>query len=629
MASYNNKSKKEVKFLSKDFAENRQSLINFLHTYFPNQFGDSNEASPHVALIEAISYLGDALNFQMDVSLAESQIVNSEERINLYNLARGHGYVPRTITPASVELDIFQLIPSVGSGNSTAPDFRYGLYIEPNMVVQTIDKSPINFRTIDAVDFRFSSSYDPTVVTTYSVTGDGSVEYFLLRKKVKAVSGELKTSTFEFSNPKQYDKIVLQDNNVSEIVNVTDSDNNIWYEVPYLAQDLVQQTIRNLPYNDPQLSKYRSSVPYILSYKQTERRFVTRLRKDDLLELQFGGGMSSEADEEILPNPMNVGMGLNYFERAADVSIDPQNFLYSKTYGSAPQNTVLTVQYAVAQGLNENVNPNKITQIVSSTIVNPGDSTDTIVLQTIKDSLSVNNPNAAFGGQNRKPLEIIREEAMAHFAAQNRAVTKEDYLLRVYSMPAKYGSICQAYVEQDTQFASHWSADRLPNPYALNMYILSYDSNKNFVTSNEAIKENIRKYLQGYRLMTDAINIKDPWIINIGISVEIVVRPNENSNTVNLKVLEKLIEIMNNERRQINEPLIISNLTSVLDRVEGVQSIYNIEFTNLVDTNSGYSGNVYDIKTATRGGIIYPPLDPAIFEVKYPRRDLTIRAIDI
>lgn len=628
MATYN-KSKKEVKFLSRDFAENRTALFNFLRTYFPNQFGDENESSPHVGLIEAVAYLGDVLNFQMDVSLAESQIVNSEERVNLYNLARGFGYVPRTIAPASVELDIFQLIPAIGSGNDTKPDYRYGLYIEPNMVVQTTDQTPINFRTVDAVDFRFSSSYDPTVVTTYSVTGDGSIEYYLLRKKVKAVSGELKTSTFEFGNPKQYDKIVLQDNNVSEIVSVRDSDNNIWYEVPYLAQDLVQQTIRNLPYNDPQLAQYRSSVPYILAYKQTERRFVTRLRKDDLLELQFGGGMSSEADEEILPNPMNVGLGLNYFERAADVSIDPQNFLYSKTYGSAPQNTTLTIQYAVAQGLTENVNPNTITQIANSTIVDPGDTTDPIVLQTIKDSLSVNNPNSAFGGQNRKPLEIIREEAMAHFAAQNRAVTKEDYLLRIYTLPAKFGAVCQAYVEQDTQFEKHWSTERIPNPYALNIYVLSYDSNKNFVHCNEAIKENIRQYMRGYRLMTDAINIKNPYIINIGIEIEIVVRPNENSNEVNLRVLNRMIELMDNDRRQINEPLIISNITSDLDKIEGVQSIYSINFTNLVDTTIGYSGNVYDIKTATRGGIIYPPVDPSIWEVKYPKRDIKIRSIDV
>lgn len=338
--------------------------------------------------------------------------------------------------------------------------------------------------------------------------------------------------------------------------------------------------------------------------------------------------MSSEADEEILPNPMNVGLGLNYFERAADVSIDPLNFLYSKTYGSAPQNTVLTVQYAVANGLGDNVNSNTITRIDSSTIVDPADTTDPTVLQTIKDSLSINNPFPAYGGMNRKPLEIIREEAMANFAAQNRAVTKEDMILRCYAMPAKYGAVCKVYAEQDTQLGS-WNQERIPNPYSMGLYCLSYDANKNFVACNEAIKENLRTYLRKFLMMTDAISIKTPWIVNIGMNVEIIVRPDENSNEVILRTVSRLIEIMDNDKRQINEPLIISNITSQLDLIPGIQSISKIELVNLIDQNSGYSGNVYDIKTATRGGVVYPPMDPSIWEVKFPKVDLRVRAVDL
>lgn len=624
MTNINDRYKKEVKYVNRDFAENRLALVNFLKTYFPNQFADANESSPHMGLIEAVSYISDATSFYTDVQLMESLLYHSEERINLYNLAQSLGYKAKTVVPASVELDVFQLVPAIDQ----KPDFNYALYLDANMQVSTADTTPIYFYTKDSVDFRFSSSYDPTNVTVYSVLGTGEIEYFLLKKKVKAVSGQIRTRDYSFTEPKQYDKIVIPENNITEILSVRDSDNNIWYETQYLAQDTIPLPIRNLPYNDQVLSKYQSSVPYILSYKQTERRFVTRLRRDDFLEIQFGGGVSSEADEEIVPSPMNVGLGLDYFERVGDLSLDPQNFLYTKTYGSAPSNTTLTFQYAVSNGLTDNVNSNTLIRIVSSNIVNPLETVNPVVLQTIKDSLTVNNPFSAYGGQNRKPLEVIRQEALANFAAQNRAVTKEDYILRVYSMPAKYGAVCKAYIEQDTQL-KHWSEERIPNPYALNLYVLSYDGNKNFVACNEAIKENIRQYLRNYRLMTDAIQIKDPYIINIGINVEVVVRPNENSNEVLLKVLNKLIELMDNDKRQINEPLIISNLTSILDRVEGVQSIHNIEFTNLIDRNSGYSGNVYDIKTATRGGIIYPPVDSSIWEVKYLKSDIKVRAIDL
>ena len=628
MANITDRYKRDVKYVNRDFAENRIALVNFLKTYFPNQFADANESSPHMGLIEAVSYISDANSFYMDVQLMESLMYHAQERINLYNLAQSLGYKAKTVVPSSVDLDIFQLVPSIGSGNNTKPDFNYALYIEPNMQVGTTDANQVTFYTKDAIDFRFSSSFDPTSVTVYSVLQTGEVEYFLLKKKVKASSGQIKTIQYSFIDPKQYDKVVIPETNITEIISVVDSDNNIWYEVPYLAQDTIPIDIRNVPYNDQVLSKYRSSVPYLLAYKQTERRFVTRLRKDDFLEIQFGGGLSSEADEEIIPNPMNVGLGLDYFERVGDLSIDPMNFLYTKTYGSAPSNTVLTITYAVANGLNDNVNSNNITQIIASNVRNPLETVDPVVLQTIKDSLAVNNPFAAYGGMNRKPIEVVRQEALSNFAAQNRAVTVDDYILRCFSMPAKYGAIAKAYIEPDTQFG-RWQDEYVPNPYALNLYALSYDANKNFVYCNEAVKENLRQYLRQYRLVTDAIQIKDPFIINIGFEVEVVVRPNENSNEVLLRVADKLIEIMDNDKRQINEPLIISNFTSVLDRVPGVQSIQRIEMINLVDTNFGYSGNVYDLKTATRSGIVYPPIDPSIFEVKYPKVDIRVRAVDI
>lgn len=620
--------KRKVQYVHRDFAESRLALVNFLKTYFPEQVNDFSESSPQMGLIEAIAYISDALNFQTDVTLMESLLFHAEERVNLMNLAQSLGYKPRTTVPASVDLEIFQLLPAVGSGNNTKPDWRYGLFIQPNMQVSTSDSNAIGFYTKDSIDFRFSSSFDPTTVTAYSVLPDGTIEYYLAKKSVKAVSGQIKTRTFDFTEPKQYDKIVIPETNITEIINITDSDNNNWTEVQYLAQDTIPVPIRNVPYNDQVLSQFRNSVPYILAYKQTENRFVTRLRRDDFLEIQFGGGMSSEADEEIVPNPMNVGIGLKYFERFEDISIDPMNFLYTKTYGSTPQNTTLTIQYAISDGINENVKSNTITRIVSSSISNPIDNIDSVIYQTIVDSLVVNNPRAAFGGQNRKPLEHLRQEAMANFAAQNRAVTVEDYILRCYAMPAKYGSIAKVFVENDTQLAN-WDDTRVPNPMSMNLYLLSYDANRNFVTCNVAIKENLRNYLRQYRMLTDAIQIKDAFIVNISIQVTVIASPSENSNEVSLRVLSRLIELMANDKRQINEPLILSNLRSELDSIKGVQTIEEIEVINLFDQTLGYSPVVYDVKTATRSGVVYPSIDPMIFEVKYPKTDLKVRISEI
>ena len=626
--SLTDKLKRDIKYTNKDFGELRLSLINHAKTYFPQVYSDFNESSPGMMFIEMAAYIGDVLNFYSDVQLQESFLYTVNERMNLYNLSQGLGYKPKTLVPAQVDLDLMQLVPAIGEGNNVKPDFNYALNIEEGLVASTANGQ--YFRTMFPVDFRYSSSYDPTEISVYSIDNNtGDIQYYLLKKKVKAIEGRVQTSTFDFINPKPYDKIVLPETNVGEILDITDSDGNKWYEVQYLAQDIVPISLRNIPFNDAELSQYNSSVPYLLSYRQTERRFVTRLRKDELTEIQFGAGMSTEADEEILPNPYNVGIGLDYFERLEDVSIDPMNFLYSKTYGLAPSNTTLTVKYLLSSGLQGNVGSNSITTLVSYVASSPIEVVSPEIYQTITNSLTVNNPEAAYGGLNKKSIDIVREESMAHFAAQNRAVTKEDYILRCYTMPDRFGAIAKVYVEQDIQISSWNSYDKIPNPYALNLYVVSYDSNKNFVHANRALKENLRQYLHQYRMLTDAVQIKDPYIINIGINYDLVTRPNYNSYDVLLKCNQRLIELLDNEKMEIGAPINIATLMVELDKIEGVQSVHNIEIENLYDSNLGYSNNVYSVKEATRNGILYPSMDPCVFEVKYPKNDIKGRIIDL
>lgn len=618
---------REVKYVNKDFAEYRRALINHAKNYFPNTYSDFNESSPAMMFVEMAAYVGDVLSLYSDVQLQESFLYTVNEKINLYNLSQGLGYKPQTKVPSQVDLDIMQLVPSIGNGTGSMPDYNYALVVEEGLQAYTDEEN--YFRTVDPVDFRFSSSFDPTEVSVYSVADDGTIEYYLLKKCVRAVAGEVRTAEYTFADAKIYDKIVLPDEEISGINSITDADGNTWYEVPFLAQDQVPVSLKNIPYNDPVLAQHSDSAPYLLCYVQTERRFITRLRKDDRLEIQFGAGLSQEADEEILPNPYNVAIGLDYFRRAEDVSIDPSNFLYTKTYGRAPSDTTLTVSYNVSQGINDNVQSNTITNIGSSTIIDPIGTTDATVLQTIKDSLSINNPKPAYGGANKKDLDVMREEAMANFAAQNRAVTREDYILRCYTMPGKYGSVCKAHVEQDTQKNNGSPFERIPNMYALNLYILAFDADKRFVPANDAIKENLRQYLRHYRLMTDAINIKDPAIINIGFEIDIVTRPDFSSNEVSLRVVNRMMELMAPEKVEINQPLLLSKMYTELDKIEGVQTIQKINVKNLYDRNSGYSGVVYDVEAATRGGVVYPSADACIFEVKYPKRDIEVRVVDI
>lgn len=622
--------KKDVKYLNKDFAQFRQNLITFAKQYYPNTYNDFNESSPGMMFIEMASYVGDVLSFYADQSFRESVLSSALEESNVLMLSQLFGYKPKLNTPAIVDLDVYQLIPAIGTGTNARPDFRYCLNIRQGMQVATDSATaPIKFRTIQDVDFTFSSSLSPTDISVYEIDGSGNVQYYLLKKSVQAISGEIKTSTFTFGDPKPYDKITLQESNVLDIISVTDDDGNIWYEVDYLAQDTVFDDVANIPYNDAELYIYRSSTPYLLKLRRSARRFVTRIREDNRIELQFGSGVSSDADEELVPNPKNVGLGLEYLARTTNSNLDPSNFLYTSTYGLAPNNVTLTVTYSIGGSVNDNVASNTLTKIDSITY-NTATELYGLDLTDTKASVAVNNPISATGGKSKESIESIRQNAMASFAAQNRAITREDYITRCYAMPGRFGSVAKAYIVSDFQLDTgdrDYPRDTIANPLALNLYVLSYDANRNFTELNPATKENLRTYLSNYRMLTDAINIKTAYIVNVGIEVDIVPVPSYNANEVILTCINKLKQMFDPDRLQINGLINISNITSELDRLPGVQSVAKFEMKNLFDKNLGYSGNVYDMVGATKNGIIYPSLDPCIFEIKYPNADIKVRTV--
>ena len=520
--------------------------------------------------------------------------------------------------------DVFQLIPAKGSGGSNQPNYDFALSIAPGMRVKQ-DAGSAEFRTLDVVDFNLSSSASPTEVTIYEIDqATNEPVYYLLKKQVQAVSGTIKSKNFTFESAKQYDKIVLPEENVIEIISVKESDGDVWTEVPYLAQDTVFNEVLNIKENDPDTYQYRDSSPYLLKMKKVAKRFISRLRSDGKIELQFGAGVSSNNDEEIIPNPSNVGNGLDRLRKNVNVDIDPSNFLYTKAYGEAPSNTTLTVTYSIGNGISDNIDSNTIKKI---DFIEFNDDPNATISQSmmnfVKSSVTINNDTPARGGKSADSLQDIKNNAAANFATQNRLVTKQDYIVRSYSMPSKFGSVAKSYIVPDDQITQNDLEDtRIPNPLAMNLYVLGYNSSKQLTSLNTAIKNNLKTYLNYYRILTDAINIKDAFIINIGIDFEITILPNYNSNEVLLSAIDTLQTYFEIDKWQINQPIIKSEVMNILANTDGIQSVVGLKFNNLYNTNQNYSGNIYDLETATRQGIIYPSLDPSIFEIKFPKKDI-------
>jgi hypothetical protein len=123
-------------------------------------------------------------------------------------------------------------------------------------------------------------------------------------------------------------------------------------------------------------------------------------------------------------------------------------------------------------------------------------------------------------------------------------------------------------------------------------------------------------------LMTDSINIKNGYIINIGINFQIVVLPGRNSKEVVLRCIDALKLEFHIDRMQFNNPIIVKDTILTLAGVEGVQSVMGVDFVNKWRESEGYSGNKYDLELANQNGIIYPSLDPAVFEIKFPNQDI-------
>jgi len=614
---------KNIKYINKSFGEYRASLIDYAKTYFPTTYNDFSPTSPGMMFMEMAAYVGDVLSFYLDNQVQENYLQFARQSNNLFELAYMFGYKPNVTGVAVVNIDFYQQVPAKSSGGSFVPDFDYALYIGANSTVT--NTSNISFLVQDPVDFTVSSSADPTDITIYEIAGNNP-QSFLLKKTRKAISATINTTTFTFGSPIKFNTVEINANNLIDILDCIDTEGNTWYEVDYLGQEMIYDSIKNTNTNDPNLSQYKGDTPYLLKLKKVQHRFTTRLRNSNTLQIQFGAGTVADSDEVIVPNPDNVGIGLPFEQTKLTTAYSPSNFLYTKTYGIAPSNTTLTFRYLTGGGVTANVSANTLTTLNGNiNFLNPNLSSNSALANSIFSSLAVTNPSAASGGGDGDSIEEIRQNSSANFASQQRNVTQDDYLVRALAMPAKYGEIAKAYIEP-TKAQSISSGESMG---ILDLYVLTFDINKKLTQASYALKQNLVTYLSQYRMINDAINIKDAFVINIGVNFDIIILPNFNSNQVLTNCITALQVYFNTSNWQINQPIILRNIYTVLDRIEGVQTIKNIQISNFVGSNLGYSDYAYDISGATKNGVIYPSLDPMIFEVKYPNADIQGRVVSL
>jgi hypothetical protein len=600
---------KNISYLNKDFGAFKLALQQYAKTYFPSTYNDFSESSPGNMFIEMAAYVGDATSFYLDTQTQENFLLYAKEKENLYAQAYVMGYRPKASYASSTTVDIYQLVPT--SSLTTAPDYTtYGMIIPANTVI-TSTFTGLKFLTTEQVDFTDTGSTE----ITYA-----SDEYYLMKKSVPAISAEIKETTINVGVNQKFVTSNIVDTNILQILNVTGSggSSDIWYEVPYLAQSSIFQKVANPNYNTDQ-------VPYLLQLQRVPKRFVSRILSDNTLQLEFGAGLTSNKDSEIIPTAGNIKYGSVPGISLINNNYNEASVFYTQEYGLIPSGS-LTVKYLVGGGVNSNVVANDLTIIDTSNVIFPSGITGTTA-NYIKSSIVSNNPLPAVGGRDGDTVEEIRQNALYSYSTQLRAVTKDDYIVRALSMPADCGAVSKAYISQDLyQNPQSTVATLQPNnPLSLDLYILSYNNNKQLTTASTTLKNNLATYLNQYRMVTDAINIKDAYYINIGVNFDITIISGYSNKDVLTSCISTLKDHFNIDNWQINQPITISDIQNKLLQIKGVQSIVKLEITN--KQGGDYSQYGYDIAGATKNGNIYPSLDPAIFEVRFPNTDIQGRVV--
>jgi hypothetical protein len=619
---------KEITYLNKDFDSFKQKLLEFAQVYYPNTYNDFSETSAGLMLIEMASYVGDVLSFYGDNQVQENFLQFAKQRNSLLSLAYNHGYFPQVTNASTVDVNIFQTIPATIQGGRVAPDFNYAMILDEGAQLQASNNTSQFFYLENKIDFTVSGSADPTDISVYSLDSSNQPNFYLLKKTSKASAGTLKTTTFSFTTPQRFSTVQIEDDNVIDVVKCTDTNGSRWYEVPYLAQETIFDSQTNIAANDPELYQYNETTPYLLKIKKVPKRFIKRFKTNNTLELQFGPGVSSGQDEVIIPNPDNVGLGLPYGTDKLLTAYDPSNFLYTRTYGLSPSNTTLTVEYLVGGGASSNVPQNTINTLSSGTVTFFGSNLDSTLQSTVRDSLAFANPNPATGGGDGDTNEDIRQNAIAQYPTQLRTVTKDDYSIRSLSLPSKYGVISKVYVTQDAAISpNRRTPEGKYDTNLLSLYLLSKNTTGKLSIADPALKQNLITYLGEYRMLTDAVVIKDAFIINIGVNFDVILQPNFNNRVVLNNCINALIDYFDIDKWQINQPILINNVRNVIDNIEGVQTVKKLQIVNKVGTNENYSEFAYDMRGATIDEVIYPSLDPSIFELKFPETDIQGRVV--
>lgn len=590
------KDKKLIRYTNREFNSIKEGLVNYTKRYYPDIYKDFSDASFGSMMLDTVAYSGDILSFYLDYQANESFLDTAVEYENVIRLGEQVGY-KRPLKSNSFGLISLYVLAPVQT-NGTGPDTNYLPVLAKGTKVSS-DSGQI-FSLIDDVDFGNS---DNEIVVATSNQQDGTPTAFAVKAYARVISGERNQEIFNVGDFVRFLTLSLADPDVTEIISIVDTEGHEYFEVEYLSQDTIFRSVTN---KDPETRKH---VPSIVVSTSVPRRF-TVFNRGNSTNIKFGYGSESSLRTDNTTHPSNVILKMHGRDYESDLGFDPSKLLETEKFGIAPANTTLTVTYRTNTTDNVNVATRGLTNIIEPLFVFKSEATNNTKIAFVRDSLEIVNESPITGDVSVPTLVELKQRINDTFATQNRAVTADDYEALIYRMPTKFGSIKRAKIIRDQDSFKR----------NLNLYLLSEDSNGKLITSSQVLKNNVKTWINQYRMINDTIDMLDPRIINIQINfVAVVDYSQDKLEALNVAITE--IQDMFTENLDIGQPIYITKIYDKLNNLEEIVDVTNVQITNV--SSGKYSSESLNIRhyISADGRILYAP-ENAIYELKYPNLDI-------
>jgi len=585
-----------IKYTSREFDTIKQDLVDYAKRYYPNSFKDFTDASFGSMVLDTVAYVGDVLSYYLDYSVNESFLDTAIEFDNVRKHARALGYDFSGVPASYGIITAYILCPANAEG--TAPDLSYLPTLKVGSIFTT--GAGVNFTLVEDIVFN---TLDNEFVAARFNESTGATTFFAVRANGVVQSGIQASIDIDVSSTfERFRRIKIGSGQINEIVSVFDSDGNQYYEVNNLSQEVifVETTNKNAS---------TDGVRSILKPFVATRRFVVQ-RDDTGTYLQFGFGSERE-DSTGLVDPSKIALNLHGKKTISQNSFDPTKLLSTNKLGVCPTNTTLTITFksnsevGTSTGVNTITNPTNV-QIEFDNTQNLIQSKKSVVT----NSLEVTNEEGITSADSIITFEELKQRAIASYASQNRAVSKQDYESLVYNMPPKFGSIKRANIVNDPS-----STNR-----KLSLYVISQHSDGSLATTNNIIKNNLRNWLTSYKMLNDVVEILDAKVVNFTVDFMAHIDNRYDSESVLAECIETVRQHFE-ETLYIGEPIYLTKIYQKINDVDGVVDVKDVFLKNI--SGNAYSPVSLDFDTAlSRDGTYIKIPRNVIAELKYPNADI-------